>query len=137
MSALLATRQIEPWLLWRLAGALVLAGAASWAFLDWLDVGHRAAVWTLSQLGFIVLVPGTVAGIATRFRPRRGEWLVLGIAAAAVTAGVFARNAYGKLSYDNSREVVLSGTTSTFVMTLCAGMALVLTARRRAFGAEG
>ena len=142
MSALLTPSQVDPWLMWRLAGTLLLAGAASWVFLDWLDDGHRRpALWTLSQLGFIVLAPGVVAGIATRFRPQRGEWLALGLIAATTMAVVFAHNAYDQLSYDNSREVVLSGTTSTFVTTLCAGMALVLAtyvvARRRTVRVEG
>jgi len=141
MSGLLTARQLDLWLVWRLAGAFLLAGATSWVFLDWLDDGYRRpAVSALSQLGFIVLVPGVVAGIATRFRPRRAEWLALGVAAAAAMAAVFAHNAYDQLSYDNSREAVLSGTTSTFVLTLWAGMALVLVAfvaaHRRAVGAE-
>ncbi|MGH2633569.1 MAG: hypothetical protein ACRDG3_09180, partial [Tepidiformaceae bacterium] len=142
MSAALAPRGFDPWLLWRLVGAAVLAGALTWFFVDWLNDGYRRpALATLSHLGFIVLVPAVVAGIATRFRPQRREWLALGLIAAATMAGVFAHDIYDKLTYDNSREAVWSSSASALVMTLCAGMALVLAsfvlARWQALNADG
>ena len=113
----------------RIAAAALTAGIASWFFIDWLSNGHhRPAVVAFSQLAFLVFVPVLIAMAVTLFRPGAAEWLFTGLPAAAVMAFMFGRHAYNALSYDDSREQILSGSIYTFGVSLLTGSALVLAA---------